>query len=187
MRTHAVRKLRAAEIKVRLALARQQGIAERQRRVRDVASADVERPGKRMRIADKQCVGTGQLGANALEFTTDRFTSKTFGIRSDCTLRRMRPVFPDAVDRVCLNRNEFGALGFELLPIRIRLSRRMHPWVETDALAFADVVAKPGGRRGSPYIDDSEKFGINLVARLQRVASIDENRGFILKHDRQSG
>ena len=66
---HAVRELAAVDEDGRPAVLRHQRVGERQRRVRDVGAADVERPGDVVRIGHHQRVGAqfGDLVADARE------------------------------------------------------------------------------------------------------------------------
>ena len=87
---HGVVELAAVDIERRPALARDEREGERQRRMRDVGAADVERPGDVLRIGHHQRVGAQlfQFGADALELVGAR--SRRRSLRSCSTTRAAR-------------------------------------------------------------------------------------------------
>jgi len=118
--------------------------------MRDIAAADVERPGDRMRIADNEGIDSAELFTNAREFLRCGFACQLLGIEGDRTTRRRRPIGPNFVYRICLDANEFGAFGGEFVPVSVGLGRSMNPRVVADALAFFDLFSKPRGPPALP-------------------------------------
>jgi len=110
---HRIAELAAVHIERGLSFARHDRDSERERRMGDVAAADVEGPADRMRIRDHERVGLepGELGADAVELLGRRLAGKFLLVRHDRTERRRRAVGPDGVDRVGLGRHEAGADG----------------------------------------------------------------------------
>ena len=86
--TDVVAELAAVDIESRPALARHEGEGEHHRRVRNIAAADVEQPGDRMRIADHERVGGSLLdrAAHAREFLLARSRRRS----ADRAARRRR-------------------------------------------------------------------------------------------------
>ena len=89
------------------AVARDEGEGERQRRVGDIAAADVEHPGEIVGVADKQGVGL-QPGAQAGEFGVGALAGETQRADGKGGARRGGAVGPEGVDGV-FDRSEAGA------------------------------------------------------------------------------
>ena len=101
-----VRDLRRIEEHRRAPLGRDHRIAERQRRMRDVAAADVEGPGEVVRVRDHERVELRlrELFPDARELRLARLAGKLRRVRPHRRLRRRRPLEPDHVDEVDLDR-----------------------------------------------------------------------------------
>ena len=89
----------------------------------DVAAAEVERPGKIVRVGDDKGVelGLGQLPTDPLQLGLGAFAGKLDRVRPDGRLRRRGAVDPDHVDQVDVDRRERAAGPGD------RLSRRFNP------------------------------------------------------------
>ena len=97
---HRVAELAALDIERRSPVLGHDGKGERDRRVRDVGAADVERPGEGVRIRDHQRVGTrrGDLGADPGELGVGVFAGVAEIVQRHRAGRRLRPVAPQSVD-----------------------------------------------------------------------------------------
>ena len=87
MIARAVRELARVDEHGRPAVLRHQRVGERQRRVRDVGAADVERPGHRVRIGHHQRVGA-QLG----DLVADARELRRLGVAGEFQVVHRRPV-----------------------------------------------------------------------------------------------
>ena len=157
--------------------------------MRDVGAADVERPGEGVRIRDHQRVGTrrGDLGADAGELGVGVFAGVAEIVQRHRAGRRLRPVAPQSVDGVGLHRDRCGAgVGagfgkpFGAVP-------GVQPRVVTELGVFRQIGLDPLLGRRVRARHDREHRGIDLVASLQRVAAIDEQRRFVGEHHRAAG
>ena len=184
----ALLSLRAVDIERRPAVLRHDGEGERQRRVRDVGAADVEGPGDGVRIGDHQRVGAqrsrsrrGCARASALAYSPAK--------RKSCSdtgaERRRRPVGPDRVDRIGLDRHQRGAGVAAGLARAARRRRRCAATGRSRAWRRPAGWSRASARAASrPMCTIANTAGIDLVARLQRVAAVDEQRGAVGQHDR---
>ena len=91
----------------RLAFARDNREGECQRGMRHVGAANVERPGDVLRIRHYQRVGAKcfQFGLNALELIGGALAGEFEVAHGDCTAGRYRPVGPQRVDWIAIDRH----------------------------------------------------------------------------------
>ena len=185
---HRVGKLRAVDVERGLALRRHDGECNRQRRVRDVAAADVEGPGHRMRIGDHQSVGAQvcDFGADTVELGTGVFAGIAEIVQRHGACGQCRPVGPDRIDRVGLGRHEscarVGAGARQLL----RAVHRVQPRVVAELGLRLEILPQPLVGRCLADIDDGEHRSVHLHARLNRVAAVDEQRRPVFQDHRRS-
>ncbi len=94
---------------------------------------------------------------------------------------------PDAVDRIALNGDKFGA-GFRAsCGEAFGGRRRVQPWIESETVAGAEMLRQPAFRGRIDQRSDAPGLGIHLFRRLQCIAAIDEHRGFLREHDGEAG
>ncbi len=187
---HVVRKLAAIHEEGWAARLRNDGEGERQRRVRHVGAADVERPGDRMRIGDDERVGA-QLARLRVRMRASLASAASPAKRRSCSVtapeRRRRAIAPDRVDQVGLDRDQRGAGSGAGLAQSLRVFDRVQPGIVADAVAAAEIVLDPAvGRRLDEMLDGKQR-GIDLLARLQRVAAVDEQDRALHEDDRGAG
>ncbi len=94
------------DIKPRFALVRNQGEGQRQRRVRDICAADIERPGDGMRIADDESISLAERLDDPRQLLFRRLAREPWWMPFDRALRRRWPVRPDGIDRVKIGGDE---------------------------------------------------------------------------------
>ena len=101
--------------------------------------------------------------------------------------RRRRAVVPDRIDRVALDRDQFRAgLGAGRgQPLGCR--RSVQPGVKSEAVALGEVAGQPVFRGRIDQRLDLPGLAVDLLAGLQGVAAIDENRGLAGQHDGHAG
>ena len=147
-RADRARQLLRLDEQGRPAVARRIGEGERQRRMGDVAAANVEQPGDGVGVADQQPVGALQRRADALQLGRRALAGEPLGMSVDRRQRRARTVGPDRVDRIGLDRDEFAAGGAAGLRQPLDRIRRMQPRDRSRACRpaprFASIQADGG-------------------------------------------
>ncbi len=140
-----------------------------------------------MRVADEQAVRAKTLGAQPRKLRLGGLAAKPQRPRGDGTVRRTRPVGPQIVDRVGLDRCEFGAQPSAKLREALNEIVGVIPGIEAEPIAWTKVFLQPVLRRflaGGAAVKDA---AIGLRGRLNRVAAVDEQGGFVLQDDRKAG
>ena len=166
----------------------QDGEAQHQRRVRHVRAADVEGPGDGGRVGQDRRIGlgigdrSGQLG----ELVARRLAGEALRMDDGAAGRRRGTVIPDPVDRIDGQSDEFAAHRFQRGAQAFRLARRVQPGIEADTLAGGFSLQEIG-QRGLGRGDRFEDVEIDLLAHLQRIAAVDENRRAARQHHRDAG
>ena len=143
----------------RPAVLRHQRVGQRQRRMRDVGAADVEGPGHRVRIRQHQRVDAelGDLGADAVELVGLRLAGELRAVNRDRAERRRRALGPHRIERVAVDRDQFGAgLGAG----RRQAARLPQKCAATDQIR--------GGRRPSDALPASFPAADRPAARRSR-------------------
>ena len=155
----------------------------------DVGAADVERPGDRVRVGDHQRVGArcGDFSSDAGKLGVGVFAGIAKIVQRHRARRRLRPIAPQSVDWVGFRRDRrrtgigagfgeaFGAV------------HGMQPLVVTELGVLRQIGFDPLLGRCFGARHDRERRGIDLVASLQRVAPVDEQRRFVGEHHRTAG
>ena len=181
--------LGVVDIKRRFALARHGGEGQRQRRVRDIVAADVEGPGDVLRVRHHQHVGArlGDLGLDAAQFVNGALAGELNVVKLDRGRRRRRPVAPQRVDGVVVDRHQLGAgIGAGLAqPIGARAG--VQPRVVAHLVAGGEVCLQPLRRRGLHQMLDGEDRFVDLGVGLHGVAAVDEDRRLFGEHDGRAG
>ncbi len=177
------------EIERRLALARHHGEGERQRRMRDIAAANVEGPGDVLRVRDDQHVGAqlADLALDAAQFVGGAFAGELEVVRLHRGRRRRRPVRPQRVDRVVVDGNQLGAgIGAGLAQALGTLGG-VQPRIVAHLGADGEVRLQPLRRRALDQVLDGEDGFVDLGVGLHGVAPVDEDRRLVRQHDRGAG
>ena len=189
MRAGAVGELAVVDEDGRPAVLRHQGVGQRQRRMRDVGAANVERPGHRVRIRHHQRIDLepGDLGADPDQLVGLRLAGEFQRMHADGTQRRRRAFAPHRIERVVVYGDQFGA-GFGAgrgQPFGCR--RSVQPRIKTEAVAGLQMLAEPLFRGRFDQRLDTPGPQVDLFGGLQRVAAVDEHCGLVRQHDRQTG
>src|SRR5208337_4816690 len=89
--------------------------------------------------------------------------------------RRRRAIYPDRVDRVWLNGNEFCPRGLHRLGKALDLTRRMQPRIVAEPRSGAQIGFEPLRRH---RLGEGLRFKdreIDLILDRQAIAAIDKN------------
>ena len=138
--------------------------------------ANVEEPGDRIGLGQQHGVGA-EIGGDAGDLGLDGFAREGERLDRDRAGRRGRPVVPDAIDEVLLDRDELGAALGEALDQAPGLGAGVEPGVETDAATLRRVLGEPVVDGRGDAVDGGEGGRIDLGADLQRVAAVGEDGG----------
>ena len=181
--------LASVHVERRHALARQDRDRERERRMRDVAAADVEGPARGVRVGHDERVGLElfELGADALELVRGRLAGELLAVQRDGAERWRRPVGPHGIDRVGLGRDQDRARRRAGLGEPLGTLDGVQPRIVAELLAFAQRLLDPLVERRVGQVHDLEQVGVDLLARLQGVAAVDEQRRAVGQHDGAAG
>ena len=165
-----------------------QRIGERDRRVGDVGTADVERPGDGIERGQNRRVGVmlDQPVADLGALLGRRLARILVRLDDKMRFRGFGPVAPDFVDRVALDGDEHGAAAGKRFLRLLHPVAGVQPGVVADARALGRMFLEPlrGARLGHRLI---APLAVDLAAHLQRVASVDEDRRLLGKHHRRAG
>jgi hypothetical protein len=105
------------------------------------------------------------------------------GLDDEMRLRRLGTILPDLVDRIAVDRNQLGPARGERFLRLLHPVAGVQPGIVADARTLRRMLFEPLRRAG---LGDRliAPFGRrNLLAHLQGVAAVDEDRGFFGKHD----
>ena len=112
---------------------------------------------------------------------------KTQIVRHDSAERRRRPVGPDRVDRIVVDRNEAGAGRRTGFGEPFGAVDRVQPRRIAEFFAGRQIGFDPRRRRPLDEMLDRKNRGVDFLADLHLIAAVDENHGAIGKHDRHAG
>ena len=101
--------------------------------------------------------------------------------------RRGRTVRPDAIDRVGLGGLESGAGRRRGLRQFLGAGERVKPGVVAELGTRLEVILEPDVRRRIDQVLDRKNRAVDLIARLERVAAVDEQRRTVGEHDCHAG
>jgi hypothetical protein len=180
-----VAELAQVDKKRRPALLGHRGEGKHDRRVRNVAAADVEQPRDGMRIRDEKRVG-GELlhvRADARELCLRVFAGKAQIVRHHGAERRLRAIGPDGVDRIVFHRDEAGAGRGAGFAEPFGAVDGMQPRRIAELRAGAQIGFDPGRRRPLDQMFDGKDCAVDLLADLHLIAAVDEQDGEIGKDD----
>ena len=142
-----------------------------------------------MRIRQHQ-----RIDAEFCDFEPDPFQLLGFdlagelrAVNRDRAERRGGALGPHRVDRVAVDRDQFGAgLGAgRRQPLGCR--RSVQPGVKTEAVAGGEMLRQPVFRRRIGQRLDMPGLAVDLLGGLQRVAAVDEDGGLPGQDDRHAG
>lgn len=155
----------------------------------DVAAADVEKPG--------DGVGLGENGGGdpcLFEALRDPGPFRLGALAGECEVvafdrrhRRPRPVGPDRVDGIAVERNEPAARLLGGRAEAFELRQRVEPGIVGERFARGEIRRDPVGRGLFGEVPVLIEGGVDLVGGLQRVAAVDEDRGLVAQNDREPG
>ena len=142
-----------------------------------------------MRIGHNQRVDLqlGQLDPNAREFLGRGFAGEFQFMHHHGSERRGRPVAPYRIDGIGLDRHQRGAGRRRRLAEPLGAVGRVQPRVIAETRARREVRLEPFVGRVFDQMLDREQRGVDLVAHLQLVTAVDEDRRAINEHDGSSG
>ena len=180
MVARAVGQLAVVDEDGRAAVLRHQRVGQRQRRMRDVGAADVEGPGHRMANPTAPARRRRALRSRSrmrLSFSASISPANCGPWIATGAERRRRALGPHRVDRIALDRDQFGAgLGAGGgQPLGCR--RSVQPGVKTEAVAGCEMLGQPVFRRRIDQRLDLPGLAVDLLGGLQRVAAVDEHGG----------
>jgi hypothetical protein len=166
-----------------------EGEGQSDRRVIDVLAAHVERPGDRIQCRQHRRVGLLLLQPvrHLLPLGRRRPARISIGVDDEPGAGRLGLVGPDGVDRVLADGDQLGALFGQR---RARLRHPIlgvQPGVVADPARIGRMDTEPVGDAGLGHRLVAPVIAVDLVPDLQRVAPVDEDRGFLRKHDRGAG
>ena len=96
--------------------------------------------------------------------------------------RRRRPLGPDRIDRVAVDRDQLRAGLGAGRGQPLGGGGGMQPGIEAEAVAGFQVLGDPALRRRLDQQLDRPGLAVDLLGRLQRVAAIHEYRGILRQH-----
>ena len=120
-------------------------------------------------------------------FAFGRFAGEAQIVQHHRAERRRRPVGPDRVDRIGLDRNERRAGIGAGARQPFRALGGVQPGVVAELGARRQVLLEPALRAGVGDRHDREHRCVDLGLRRERVAAIDEQRGLVGEHHRRPG
>ena len=100
--------------------------------------------------------------------------------------RSLGPILPDLVDRIALDRDQLGIAGRERFLCLSHPVAGVKPRIIADPRALGRMLLEPLRRTGFGHRLVAPLGRRDLLAHLQGVASIDENRRFLGQHDRRT-
>jgi hypothetical protein len=126
------------------------------------------------------------LAFDARQLVGLRFPRELQAVQRDLRERRGRALGPDRIDRILLDRDQFGAgLGAGGRQALGR-SGRMQPGIVAEPVARLQVLRQPAFRRRVDQRFDRPGLAIDLLCGLQGVATIDEHGRRVGEHDREA-
>ena len=155
----------------------------------NIGSAQVEQPGHSVQCRDNrgiQALGAqpfGHLAALGLA----RLTGIFIAVNQRRSGRRRRLVGPDRVDRIVVYRYQRGAPWQKCPGCRFGPGLAVQPGIEPDLHSRSGILCQPGrhGRiqRGLVF----EQTPIDLLAHLQRIATVNKDRRLVAQYRRGPG
>ena len=155
---------------------------ERHRHERQVAAPQVQQPGNARRVSQHATIlrRRTQHLTDGLAFLRRGLAGKRQRLRHGWSHGRVRPAFPNRVDRVRRNRHHLDAgslVSGEPLGAH-------QPRVVSQLLG---AVRNPFRRRLLGDVEELECVRVGLLGQLQHIAAIGEHRRLVLQHDCDPG
>ena len=184
-----VGELAGVDEECRPALVRNDCESQRQRRVAHVGAADVERPGNGVGIGDHQCVGAqlDQFRTDACELLIGAFAGEARVVQRHRAERCGGAIGPDCIERIGLDRDQRRADGGAGLAQTLHALRRVQPGVVAEPVVGGEIAVDPAGGWCLDDMLDGEQGAVDLLARLQGVAAVDEQHRAFHHHDGGTG
>ena len=162
---------------------------ERNRRAVDIGPADVEQPGHAVERRDHRGIEPlgGQPFGHPAALGLARLAGQVAAVDQRRGGRRCGLIGPDRVDRIAAHRHQLCPFGVQRCGGRINPGLAVEPRIEPDLRACRGIFSEPGGNRSGRDRLVIKQPSINLIAHLDGIAAIDENRRFAAQHRRRSG
>ncbi len=138
-----------------------------------------------MRIGDDERVGLelAELGADLRELGRGLLAGEADVMQRDWAERGRRPIGPERVDQIGLDGDEGRAGRRAGLGEFLGAIERVQPGVVGEPVAAREVLLEPLVGRRLDEVRDLEQRRVHLLARLQGVAPVDEQRRTLHEHD----
>ena len=176
--------LRRGDEQVHRPVRPQQALGQRQRRVLQIAAPNVQQPGGAVRIGqDRRILARrAECRRRRIALLFRALPGILRRLRQCPRHRRRRAVVPGGIQRVAVQRHQFGSGGRQLLHRRFR----HQPRVVADAPALR-MVPQPVRRRFLGDVAPLPKCGVGLRRHLGGVAPVGEDRCPLRQDDGQPG
>ena len=180
-----VAELAAVDVERRAALLRHQRKGERHRRVRHIAAADVEQPANGLWIGHHQRVGLEFLYvcSHPCEFRSSVLAGIAQLVQRHRAERRRRPILPTRIDRIVGDGNEAAARCLAGFAETLGAVDGVQPRRITELGFGRQILLDPCHRRMLDQMFDRESGRVHFIARLHRIAAVDEKDGTVGEHD----
>ncbi len=189
MLAHFRPNLLRSDEQIRSAVSVDHRISKRDRCMRDVLAADIERPGDGVERREYRGVGmmldqpVADLGALLRRGLARIFVRLDDEVR----FRRLGTVGPDLVDRIAFDRHQLGAAAGKRFLRLLHPVARVQPRVIADARAFGRMFLEPLRRARLGHRLIAPLGRADLLADLEGVAAVDEDRGLLWEDDGRAG
>ena len=142
-----------------------------------------------MRIGDDKRIGLefGDLGMHAPKLGGRVLAGESCIVQDHRSERRRRPVAPDRVDQIGLDRHQRGAGRGACLGKLLGALDGVQPGVVTDTLPGSEILLDPLAGWRLDQMRNRKQRGIDLVAHLERVAAVNEKHRAIHQDDGRAG
>ncbi len=166
-----------------------QGISQRDRSALDVLPAHVEGPGDRVERGQDRGVGLGlgQPVGDFLALVGGRTAGEKIGLDHQARVRGQRPVGPDRIDGVGVDRDQGGAFLGKRPGRLFDPGLGVEPGIVADPRALGRMLGQPGCDAGLRDRLITPLIGGNLFTHLQGVTAVDEDRGLGGQHGGGAG
>ncbi len=157
--------------------------------VRDVAAADVEQPGNRVRQRKHRrvLIILPQHGLHVGDLVGSRPTRVLQWMRDHPVRRRRRAVLaPDLVDKIARGRLQLDLTLREVAAPRFDFVEGMQPGIEANARCLAELAQEPLAHAVARQLRKLEEFAIDFRPGLHRVAPVHEQCCRLARDDREA-
>ncbi len=154
----------------------QDGIGGNDRRVGHVEAAQIEHPGDRVRLRQHHGVVAANRLRHIFQLVGGTASGELRGLGGDRRRGPCRLVLPHRINGVRRDRHQSRAHLGAGLGKTSGFAGRHQPWIEAQCVALFEIPGDPCGRRLLGQVLGLEILHIHLLAHLNGVAAIDENR-----------